>query len=46
MAKSQKKSNREVRKPKAVNTKTNASQPSAKSGVVAGLEHMKSSSGK
>lgn len=41
MAKSQKKSNREVRKPKAEKTKTNASKPSEKGGVVPGLEHMK-----
>jgi len=41
MAKSQKKSNREIRKPKAEKTKTNASKPSEKGGVVPGLEHMK-----
>ncbi len=41
MAKSQKKSNREVRKPKAEKTKTNASNPSLKPGVIPGLEHMK-----
>ncbi len=41
MAKSQKKSNREVRKPKAEKTKTNASNPSEKRGVVPGLENMK-----
>lgn len=41
MAKSQKKSNREVRKPKAEKAKTNASKPSEKTGVVAGLEHFK-----
>jgi hypothetical protein len=41
MAKSQKKSNREIRKPKAEKSKTNASNPSVKLGVVAGLEHMK-----
>jgi hypothetical protein len=41
MAKSQKKSNREVRKPKAEKTKTNASNPSSKTGVVPGLENMK-----
>jgi hypothetical protein len=42
MAKSQKKSNREVRKPKAEKPpKTNASQPSVKPGGIAGLEHMK-----
>ncbi|MDX2209220.1 MAG: hypothetical protein SFV20_02550 [Sphingopyxis sp.] len=42
MAKSQKKSNREVRKPKAEKPpKPNASQPSQKTGVVAGLDNMK-----
>ena len=41
MAKSQKKSNREVRKPKAPKPKTNASKPSAKPGIVPGLENMK-----
>jgi hypothetical protein len=41
MAKSQKKSNREVRKPKAEKAKTNAANPSQKSGVVPGLENMK-----
>lgn len=42
MAKSQKKSNREVRKPKAEKApKLNASQPSQKVGVVRGLENMK-----
>ncbi len=42
MAKSQKKSNREVRKPKADKPKKqNASQPSVKPGGIAGLEHMK-----
>ena len=42
MAKSQKKSNKEVRKPKADKPKkTNASQPSQKGGVVAGLDNMK-----
>lgn len=41
MAKSQKKSNREIRKPKAEKVKTNASKPSEKPGVVRGLEHMK-----
>ncbi len=41
MAKSQKKSNREVRKPKAEKAKTNASNPSEKRGIVAGLENMK-----
>ncbi len=46
MAKSQKKSNREVRKPKAAKVKNNASNPSAKAGVVAGLENMKNNRGK
>jgi hypothetical protein len=41
MAKSQKKSNREVRKPKAEKVKTNASKPSEKTGVVRGLDNMK-----
>jgi hypothetical protein len=41
VAKSQKKSNREVRKPKAEKVKTNASNPSDKAGIVRGLEHMK-----
>jgi hypothetical protein len=41
MAKSQKKTNREIRKPKAEKPKTNASKPSEKRGVVAGLENMK-----
>jgi hypothetical protein len=42
MAKSQKKSNKEVRKPKAEKTaKHNASQPSQKAGVVRGLDNMK-----
>ena len=42
MAKGQKKSNREVRKPKAAKPpKTNASQPSLKQGGIKGLEHMK-----
>lgn len=45
MAKSQRKSNREVRKPKAEKIKTNASQPTQKSGVVPGLEHIKSGRG-
>ncbi|WP_269800976.1 hypothetical protein [Allopontixanthobacter confluentis] len=43
MAKSQKKSSRETRKPKAEKVKTNASQPSLKAGVVRGLENMKNS---
>mgnify|MGYP006077476031 CR=1 FL=1 len=42
MAKSQKKSNKEIRKPKAEKPpKQNASQPSLKVGVVKGLENMK-----
>lgn len=38
MAKGQKKSNREIRKPKAEKPKTNASQPSLKAGGIKGLE--------
>ena len=46
MAKSQKKSSRETRKPKAEKPpKQNASNPSTKVGVVAGLDHMKSGRG-
>ena len=42
MAKSQKKSNREIRKPKAdKGPKKNASQPSLKPGAIKGLENMK-----
>jgi len=41
MAKGQKKSNKEVRKPKAAKLKTNASQPTQKLGVVKGLENMR-----
>lgn len=42
MAKSQKKSNREVRKPKAEKPKKqNASNPTQKGGVVQGLDNMK-----
>lgn len=41
MAKGQKKSNKEARKPKAEKPKTNASQPSTKPGSVRGLENMK-----
>jgi len=41
MAKSQKKSNKEIRKPKAEKVKTNASQPSLKPGGIKGLENMK-----
>lgn len=43
MAKGQRKSNREVRKPKAEKPKTNASQPTQKLGSVKGLENMKNS---
>jgi hypothetical protein len=43
MAKSQAKSNREARKPKAVKVKTNASKPSEKTGAIRGLENMKNS---
>ncbi|WP_336986131.1 hypothetical protein [Altererythrobacter aquiaggeris] len=43
MAKSQQKSKREVRKPKAEKVKTNASQPSQKAGGIKGLENMKNS---
>jgi hypothetical protein len=41
MAKSQKRSNREVRKPKAEKPKTNASQPTQKLGSIKGLENMR-----
>lgn len=41
MAKSQKKSSKEIRKPKAEKTKANASQPSLKPGTIAGLENMR-----
>lgn len=41
MAKGQKKSNKEARKPKAEKVKTNASQPSLKAGSVKGLENMR-----
>jgi NADPH-dependent glutamate synthase beta subunit-like oxidoreductase len=42
MAKGQRKSNKEVRKPKAEKTpKQNASQPSLKPGWIKGLENMK-----
>ena len=37
------KSNREARKPKKEKVKTNASQPSQKSGAIRGLENMKNS---
>jgi hypothetical protein len=43
MAKGQKRSNREVRKPKAEKPKTNASQPTQKSWSVKGLENIKNS---
>ncbi|CAO1652017.1 hypothetical protein [Parasphingorhabdus sp. NYA22] len=46
MAKSQKKSNKEIRKPKAAKVKNNASNPSGKAGVVVGLDNMKSNRGK
>jgi hypothetical protein len=46
MAKGQKKSSREARKPKAEKPpKQNASNPSQKVGVVAGLDNMKSQRG-
>ena len=41
MAKGQKKSNREARKPKAEKPKTNASQPSQKLGSAKGLSTLK-----
>ena len=41
MAKGQKKSNKEARKPKAEKTKTIAANPSTKEGVVRGLENIK-----
>jgi hypothetical protein len=42
MAKSQKKSSKEIRKPKADKApKQNASNPSTKEGVVRGLDNMK-----
>ena len=41
MAKSQKKSSKEIRKPKAEKPKTNASHPSLKPGGIKGLENMK-----
>ena len=41
MAKGQKKSNREVRKPKAEKPKSNASEPTQKPGTVKGLENMR-----
>jgi hypothetical protein len=41
MAKSQKKSNREIRKPKAEKPKPGTANPVGKPGVVPGLENMK-----
>ena len=41
MAKGQKKSGREPRKPKAEKPKTNASQPTQKIGAVIGLENLR-----
>jgi len=41
MAKGQKKTNREARKPKAEKPKTNASQPTQKIGTVKGLENFR-----
>ena len=41
MAKGQKKSNREARKPKAEKPKTNASQPTQKIGAIKGLENLR-----
>lgn len=41
MAKRQRKSNKEIRKPKQVKPKSNASQPSLKAGAVKGLENMR-----
>jgi len=41
MAKGQKKSNKEARKPKAEKKKTIAANPSTKEGVVRGLENFK-----
>jgi len=43
MSKGQKKSSREIRKPKAEKPKTNASQPSQKVGSIKGLENMRNS---
>ena len=43
MAKGQKKSNKEVRKPKKEKVKTNASQPTQKLGSVKGLENLRNS---
>jgi hypothetical protein len=41
MAKGQKKSNKEIRKPKAEKKKVIAANPSQKAGSVAGLENLK-----
>ena len=41
MAKSQKKSNREIRKPKAEKPKAGLATAPAKAGMVPGLEHIK-----
>jgi hypothetical protein len=41
MANRQRKSNKEIRKPKQVKPKTNASQPSLKQGEIKGLENMR-----
>ena len=41
MAKGQKKSNKEARKPKKEKAKTNASQPTQKVGSVKGLENLR-----
>jgi len=41
VAKGQKKSSREARKPKAEKPKTNASQPTQKIGTVKGLENFR-----
>jgi len=41
LAKGQKKSNREVRKPKAEKPKVNASEPTQKPGTVRGLENFR-----
>ncbi len=41
MAKGQKKSNKEVRKPKAEKVKAKPGQPVAKAGAIKGMEHLK-----
>ncbi len=41
MAKGQKKSNKEARKPKAEKTKSIAANPSTKEGVIRGFDNMK-----